>query len=154
MLRGMQFTARFGLTPAPETVALCRSIEPEGLAAERIYDEWLKLVLTGEDISAGLRFLADTGWIRYFPELEALQGCEQDPEWHPEGDVWVHTGHVMDAFAAERTGRHLGGHRGRASPRSATTSASRRPPCSPRIAGAHPATRRPGSGRPSGSSSA
>ncbi len=104
VLRGMQFTARFRLTPAAETVALCRGIEPEGLAAERIYDEWLKLVLTGEDISAGLRFLADTGWIRHFPELEALQGCEQDPEWHPEGDVWVHTGHVMDAFAAERTG--------------------------------------------------
>ena len=37
-------------------------------------------------------------------KLEALVGCEQDPEWHPEGDVWVHTLHCMDAFAKKRTG--------------------------------------------------
>jgi tRNA nucleotidyltransferase (CCA-adding enzyme) len=104
VLRGMQFVARFSLTAASETVALCRTIDPEGLPPERMFDEWSKLIRLGVSISSGLAFLADTGWLRYFPELEALVGCQQDPEWHPEGDVWVHTGHVMDCFAAERLG--------------------------------------------------
>ncbi len=102
VLRGMQFIARFGLTATPETVALCRTIEPEGLAAERRFDEWRKLLLRGAHIGAGLRFLEETNWLRYTPELDALRGCPQDPQWHPEGDVWVHTGHVLDVFAEER----------------------------------------------------
>lgn len=104
VLRGMQFIARFGLTPAADTVALCRTIEPEGLAAERLFDEWRKLLLAGRRIGDGLRFLEDTGWLAHTPELDALRGCPQDPQWHPEGDVWVHTGHVMDVFAERRRG--------------------------------------------------
>jgi tRNA nucleotidyltransferase (CCA-adding enzyme) len=42
--------------------------------------------------------------VRHFPELAALIDCPQDPQWHPEGDVWIHTLHVMDAFADERVG--------------------------------------------------
>jgi tRNA nucleotidyltransferase (CCA-adding enzyme) len=104
VLRGMQFAARFDLAVAPETVALCRTLELERLSRERIFDEWRKLVLQGTHPSLGLAFLRDCGWIRYFPELQALVGCEQEPEWHPEGDVWIHTLHCMDAFAAERMG--------------------------------------------------
>ncbi len=104
VLRGMQFAARFELEPAPETLELCRRIEPEGLARERILDEWKKLILSGKKISSGLNLLRDCGWIRYYPELEALIDCPQEPEWHPEGDVWIHTLHVMDAFAGERLG--------------------------------------------------
>ncbi len=104
VLRGMGFAARFRLEPAPETVELCRRIEPEGLAAERIFEEWRKLLLLGEEISRGLDFLRACGWIAHTPELEALIGCPQDPGWHPEGDVWTHTLHVMDAFAGERVG--------------------------------------------------
>ncbi|MEM9555694.1 MAG: HD domain-containing protein [Acidobacteriota bacterium] len=104
VLRGMQMAARFRLEPTPETVALCRTIEPEGLAHERIFDEWRKLLVRGVEISRGLRFLRDTGWVRYTPELEALIHCPQDPTWHPEGDVWDHTLHVLDAFAARRLG--------------------------------------------------
>ncbi len=55
-------------------------------------------------IGDGLRFLEDTGWVVHFPELDALRGCPQDPQWHPEGDVWVHTGHVLDRFAEARVG--------------------------------------------------
>jgi tRNA nucleotidyltransferase (CCA-adding enzyme) len=102
VLRGMQLAARFSLAPAPETVELCRRIEPEGLARERIFEEWRKLILAGEEISRGLEFLRACGWVRHFPELGQLIDCPQDPEWHPEGDVWVHTCHVMDAFARER----------------------------------------------------
>lgn len=104
VLRGMQFVARFRLTPAPETIAICRSIGAENLPPERIFEEWSKLLLKGIAISAGLNFLRETGWVRYYPELEALIGCEQDPGWHPEGDVWTHTLQCLDAFARERTG--------------------------------------------------
>ncbi len=104
VLRGMQFVARLGLTPAPATVALCRAIAPEGLPGERIFEEWRKLLLKGIQIRAGLEFLRQTGWARYTPELEALIGCPQEPEWHPEGDVWIHTLHSLDAFARERLG--------------------------------------------------
>ena len=104
VLRGMQFIARFDLSPTQETVDVCKSMEMENLAPERIFEEWKKLILKGKNISGGLNFLKDTGWVKFFPELSALIGCEQDPEWHPEGDVWVHTLHCMDAFARERTG--------------------------------------------------
>lgn len=104
VLRAMQFIARFGLTAAPETVMACRDIEPEELPPERLFEEWRKLIVKGVAIGAGLTFLRDCGWVRYYPELAALIDCPQDPEWHPEGDVWVHTLHCMDAFAAERIG--------------------------------------------------
>lgn len=104
VLRAMQFVARFSLAVAPETVDLCASIGTEGLAAERIFEEWKKLILLGKEPSRGLHFLRACGWLRFFPELEALAGCPQDPVWHPEGDVFVHTAHVMDAFARARIG--------------------------------------------------
>ena len=104
VLRGMQFSARFQLSSAPETLRLCASIDSEGLAKERILDEWKKLVLKGRSPSLGLAFLRDSGWLRYYPELMALVGCGQDPVWHPEGDVWTHTALCLDAYAAERTG--------------------------------------------------
>lgn len=102
VLRAMQFAARFRFDVATETVELCRKIEPEGLSAERIFDEWSKLILRGEEPSRGLNFLRACGWTKYFPELHALIGVEQDPNWHPEGDVWNHTLRAMDAFARER----------------------------------------------------
>ena len=104
VLRGMQFAARFDMAVAPETVRLCREIEPEDLSRERIFEEWRKLVLKGQKPSRGLAFLHECGWVQYFPELAALIDCDQEPEWHPEGDVWTHTLHCMDAFAAERIG--------------------------------------------------
>ncbi len=104
VLRGAQFVARFDLVAAPETVELCRTMDLEGLAAERLFEEWRKLLVLGRVPGRGLAFLHEVGWLRYFPEVERLDGCPQDPEWHPEGDVLVHTGHVLDAFAAARTG--------------------------------------------------
>ena len=102
VLRGMQFVARFDLDPAPETIAICRKMTPEGLPPERLFGEWEKLLIEGVKISKGLNFLRDVGWVKYYPELERLIGCKQDPEWHPEGDVWNHTLCCLDAFARER----------------------------------------------------
>jgi tRNA nucleotidyltransferase (CCA-adding enzyme) len=104
VLRAMQLSARLNFTVAPETIATCRHIAPDDLPAERIFEEWRKLLLRGKRISIGLGFLRDCRWLRYYPELAALDGCPQDPEWHPEGDVWTHTLHCMDAFAGARTG--------------------------------------------------
>ena len=104
VLRGMQFIARFNLTPTPETIQLCSSMDMGDLPPERIFEEWKKLILKGNNIGKGLNFLKSTHWLRFSPELMALVGCEQDSEWHPEGDVWVHTLHCMDAFARDRIG--------------------------------------------------
>jgi tRNA nucleotidyltransferase (CCA-adding enzyme) len=104
VMRGAQFVARFDLTVAAETIELCRTIEPEGLAAERLYEEWKKLLLAGATPSRGLEFLRQCGWIQYFPELAVLVGCRQPEKWHPEGDVWTHTLQSIDAFARERIG--------------------------------------------------
>jgi tRNA nucleotidyltransferase (CCA-adding enzyme) len=96
----MQFASRFVLTPAPETVLLCRSIRSHfaELAVERVRDEWFKWAAKSTVPSAGLRFLQASGWLAHFPEVAALVGVPQDPEWHPEGDVWIHTLHCIDAL--------------------------------------------------------
>ena len=100
VLRGMQFAGRFDLTAAPETIALCRSIKHTfgELAVERVREEWFKWAQKSTVPSRGLRFLVETGWVEHFPEIAALAGTPQDPEWHPEGDVFTHTGHCLDAL--------------------------------------------------------
>ena len=102
VLRGMQFISRFGLTAEKETVQLCSALSQKELAAERIAAEWEKLLLKGKYISSALNFLRDTGWIKFYPQLQALSGCPQNPRWHPEGDVWNHTLAVADAAARLR----------------------------------------------------
>lgn len=100
VLRGVQLCGRFDLQAAPETVELCRSIRRTAgeLAGDRVRDEWFKWARSSTRPSAGLRFLQATGWIDPYPEVAALVGTEQDRDWHPEGDVWVHTLHCLDAL--------------------------------------------------------
>jgi tRNA nucleotidyltransferase (CCA-adding enzyme) len=100
VLRGMQFAARFQLRAAPETIDLARSIRHAygELARERVRDEWFKWAEKSAKPSLGLRFLAATEWIEHFPEVSSLRGVPQDPEWHPEGDVFTHTCHCCDAL--------------------------------------------------------
>ena len=100
VLRGMQFSARFGFRPSQSTIELCRTMSMENLPSERLMEEWRKFILKGVWMSKGMNFLRQTGWVRYFPELAKLIGCRQDPQWHPEGDVWNHTCFCLDAFAA------------------------------------------------------
>ncbi len=106
VLRGMQFAARFDLTMDHETASLCRTLLPEAgtLAAARIWGEWRKW-LHAPFPSRGLTVLEASGWLALYPELVALKGCPQHPRWHPEGDVWTHTGHVVDQ-AARVAARH------------------------------------------------
>ena len=100
VLRGMQFAGRFDLRLAPETAELCRRIQGHysELAVERVREEWFKWAEKSTVPSAGLRALEESGWLGHFPEVHALRGTRQDPEWHPEGDVFDHTGHCLDAL--------------------------------------------------------
>jgi tRNA nucleotidyltransferase (CCA-adding enzyme) len=96
VLRAVQFAARFSLTLESDTRDLCRGIPLDDLPAERVWGEMEKLLMA-ERPSIGLALALDLKVIqRLFPELFALVGCEQEPEWHPEGDVWVHTLQVVD----------------------------------------------------------
>ena len=104
VLRGMQLVARFELEPTAETLARCKSLVNAEIPKERVFGEWQRLLLEGTAIGQGLRFLQDVGGLDALPELAALVDCPQDPEWHPEGCVWTHTGHALDAFARERIG--------------------------------------------------
>lgn len=97
VLRALQFAARFELTVDEETKALCRSLPLDDLPAERIWGEIEKLLLQAHRPSIGFALGYELGVIsRLFPELDALVGCPQEPEWHPEGDVWIHTLMVVD----------------------------------------------------------
>jgi tRNA nucleotidyltransferase (CCA-adding enzyme) len=97
VLRAVQFAARFEYSLEPLTREICRRIPLDDLPAERIWGEIEKLLLSAARPSTGLQLALEIGVIeRLFPELAALVGCEQEPEWHPEGDVWVHTLLVID----------------------------------------------------------
>lgn len=104
VLRGMQLAARFDFSLAPETAALSRSIADtfSELPLERIWGEWAKWATKAAKPSRGLTVLEETGWLRHFPEIAALRGTPQDPAWHPEGDVFTHTQHCLDALAIDR----------------------------------------------------
>src|SRR5262245_14698890 len=91
VLRGVQFVARLSLTMEAETRALCQQIPLDDLPAERVWGEIEKLLMADRP-SIGLALALELNVVaRLFPELFALVGCQQEPEWHPEGDVWVHT---------------------------------------------------------------
>ena len=101
VLRGFQLAARFELTLAPETAALCGSIADSytELPVERVWGEWDKWATKAKKPSFGIAVLKQTGWLKHFPEIADLDGVPQEPEWHPEGDVLTHTNHCLDALA-------------------------------------------------------
>jgi tRNA nucleotidyltransferase (CCA-adding enzyme) len=96
VLRALQFAARFDLRLDEETRHICAGIDLDDLPAERVWGEVEKL-LSARAPSTGLALALELGVVsRMFPEMCALVGCQQEPEWHPEGDVWVHTLQVVD----------------------------------------------------------
>lgn len=94
-LRVAQFLSRLdGFKPCGLLKSLCAEARLEELPGERLFVEFQKM-LSGNKPSRGLEFMRKTNML--CPELEALVGCEQDPTWHPEGSVWVHTLMAVDA---------------------------------------------------------
>lgn len=92
VLRAAQLAGRFEFEIETNTIALCRSIDLSDLPSERIWGEMEKLLLRAERPSLGLYWLRELGVLeKLFPEINALIDVPQDPEWHPEGDVFIHT---------------------------------------------------------------
>jgi poly(A) polymerase len=102
MLRGVRFAARFSFSLEPTTLAAIRSHASEigQVSAERIRDELTKLLTEGA-ARRGFELLEDTGLLRQlFPEIAAMRGVDQPPEFHPEGDVWIHTRIMLEQLPA------------------------------------------------------
>jgi tRNA nucleotidyltransferase (CCA-adding enzyme) len=101
VLRGLQFAARFSLTMDDATRRVCRGISLGDLPSERVLGELEKLLLLAVRPSVGFALGLELGVVgALIPEMAALVGCPQEPEWHPEGDVWVHTLMVIDEARA------------------------------------------------------
>lgn len=97
VLRAAQFAARFEFRIEPATVELCRSIDLSDLPAERVWGEVEKILLHAPRPSVGFRHLAELGaTAQLFPEVAALEGVPQEYNWHPEGNVDVHTWLTLD----------------------------------------------------------
>jgi len=123
-LRAMQLVARKCKTIDITTLRVIREMRDSfsSLAPERVYEEFKKLLLMADKPSVGLEFLRDSGWLACFPQLHDLAywpgwdeesnesffeqfgdaGCPHNPEWHPEGSVWIHTLMVVDNAASVR----------------------------------------------------
>ena len=100
-LRAVQFAARFEFMLEEQTAAVCRRIRLDDLPPERIWGELEKLLLQALRPSIGFELARDLGIIdQVLPEMTPLIGCAQEPEWHPEGDVWIHTLMVIDRARA------------------------------------------------------
>jgi tRNA nucleotidyltransferase (CCA-adding enzyme) len=101
VLRAAQLAARFRLDVEPATVELCRSIDLTDLPAERVWGELEKILLQAERPSVGFEWLAKlSATPQLFPEVQALVGVPQENDWHPEGDVDVHTFLTLDRARA------------------------------------------------------
>ena len=97
VLRAAQFASRFNFEIDADTVALCQSIDLADLPAERVWGEMEKLLLQSVRPSVGLEWLRTLGVVaQLFPEIACLIDVQQDPVWHPEGNVFVHTQLVVD----------------------------------------------------------
>lgn len=97
VLRLAQFSARFGFSVHEGTKELCRHIDLSSLSRERIEGEMKKALLKSEKPSVFFEVLREVNGLDFrFPELKKLIGLRQNPAFHPEGDVWVHTMDVLD----------------------------------------------------------
>jgi tRNA nucleotidyltransferase (CCA-adding enzyme) len=99
-LRAVQLAARYELSVDADTARLCARMPLGELPAERVWGELEKLLLRARRPSLGLRLLREWGMLETVaPELLPLADTPQDPQWHPEGDVWTHTLLAVDQAA-------------------------------------------------------
>ena len=104
VFRVAQLASRFEFQADQELVRLCQALAVDGVAPERIFEELRKALLKARRPSVAFELLRETRALRVLPELAALIDIPQDPEWHPEGDVWTHTLMVVDEAAQLRDG--------------------------------------------------
>ena len=102
MLRAIRFAARLGFTIDAATFAAIRATAPQAhhVSQERVRDELTRMLTEGAPRRA-FELLDATGLLReVLPEVARLQGVEQPPQFHPEGDVWTHTLLLLDNLPA------------------------------------------------------
>jgi poly(A) polymerase len=102
MVRAVRFAARFGFTIEPATLAAIRehASEAQQVSAERVRDELTKLLTEGR-ARRGFELLDEAGLLEIvLPEIARMKGVEQPPQFHPEGDVWIHTRMMLEGLPA------------------------------------------------------
>lgn len=98
--RVMHFIGRFAMQPDAELQHICTTMDLKGISRERIEEEFTKLFLKSEQPARGIRWLNTIGRLHeILPELAATKNIAQNPEWHPEGDVFEHSMQALDAAA-------------------------------------------------------
>lgn len=103
VLRAAQFAARFGFTVADETLVLMSKMDLSHISRERINEELKKGMMKSDKPSVFFNTLKEVNQLRHwFPEVDALIGCPQNVNFHPEGDVYNHTMLVLDKAATYR----------------------------------------------------
>ena len=103
VFRVAQFAARFEMRVAQETIELCRGMDVRDLTRERVYEETCKALLQAKQPSVFFAVLEAVGHLEeFFPEVAATRGVPQNPQYHPEGDVYRHTMLVLDQAALLR----------------------------------------------------
>ena len=98
LMRAIRFATKLGFEIESDTWSAIKTNAHllENIAIERVRSE-LNLILLSPNRAHGLNLLVDSGLIKYFlPEILDLIGCEQPPQFHPEGDVYVHTRMMLD----------------------------------------------------------
>lgn len=96
LLRVARLQASFEAEVEAELVAVCRALDLSAVPVERIAGELRRMLVDLPRPSRAFAWLARIGRLDVFPPIAALVGVPQDPVWHPEGDVFVHTLLVVD----------------------------------------------------------
>jgi poly(A) polymerase len=102
MMRGVRFAARFKFQIEPATMAASQALAPQivQVSPERIRDELTKLLTEGA-ARRGFELLDQAGLLAVIlPDIERMKGVEQPPQYHPEGDVWIHTRMMLEMLSA------------------------------------------------------
>src|ERR1700683_3500405 len=102
MVRAVRFAARLNFTIEPTTFAAIRELAPEihSVSCERLNDELTKILTEGA-ARRGFELLDETGLlVELLPEIVQMKGVEQPPQYHPEGDVWIHTRMLLEKLPA------------------------------------------------------
>ena len=99
VLRVARLKSRLDASVDSELESLCRGLDLGALAPERIAAELARILCESVRPSIALEFLAEIDQLDVLPPIRELQDVEQDPRWHPEGDVFVHTCLVIDRAA-------------------------------------------------------
>jgi poly(A) polymerase len=105
MLRAVRFAARFGYTIEPRTMEAIQRLAPQihQVSRERVREELTKMLTEGKAKRA-FELLGESKLLHeVLPEIEKMKGVEQPPQFHPEGDVWVHTLLLLDQLPADAT---------------------------------------------------